>query len=38
MNRLIEIARWIDIPDDESISFYIPVTLSLLVPSVMIDE
>lgn len=38
MNRLIEIARWIDITDDESISFYIPVTLSLLVPSIMIDE
>lgn len=38
MNRLIEITRWIDIADDESISFYIPVTLSLLVPSIMIDE
>lgn len=38
MNRLIEIARWIDITDDESISFYIPATLSLLVPSIMIDE
>ena len=38
MNQLIEIAGWIDITDDSSISFYIPVTLSLLVPSIMIDE
>jgi hypothetical protein len=40
MKRLIEIERWIDITDDESISFYIPATLSLslLVPSIMIDE
>lgn len=38
MNRLIGIAGWVDIVDDESISFYTPVTLSLLVPSIMIDE
>ena len=38
MNRLIEIAGWINVTDDESISFYRPVTLSLLVPSIMIDE
>ena len=38
MNGLIEIAGWVDVTDDESISFYITVTLSLLVPSIMIDE
>jgi len=38
MNRLIEIAGWVDVVTDESIGFYTPVTLSLLVPSIMIDE
>lgn len=38
MNRLIGIAGWVDVVDDKSISFYTPVTLSLLVPSIMIDE
>lgn len=38
MNLLIGIAGWVDVTDAESISFYIPVTLSLLVPSIMIDE
>lgn len=38
MNRLIGIAGWVDVVDDESIYFYTPVTLSLLVSSIMIDE
>ena len=38
MNLLIGIKGWVDIRDDESISFCTPVTLSLLVPSIMIDE
>lgn len=38
MNRLIGIAGWVDVVDDESICFYTPVALSLLVPSIMIDE
>lgn len=38
MNRLIGIAGWVDVVNDESICFYTPVTLSLLVPSIMIDE
>jgi hypothetical protein len=37
MNRLIGIAGWVDVVNDESICFYTPVTLSLLVPSIMID-
>lgn len=36
--RLIGIARWLDVRNDESVSFYMPVTLSLFVPSIMIDE
>lgn len=38
MNRLIGIARWINVTNDESISSYMPVTLSLFVPYIMIDE
>lgn len=38
MNLLIGIKGWVDITDNSSISFYTPVTLSLLVPSIMIDE
>lgn len=37
MNRLIGIAGWVNVVNDESICFYTPVTLSLLVPSIMID-
>jgi len=37
MNLLIGITGWVDVTDDESISFYTPVTLSFLVPSIMID-
>lgn len=38
MNRLIGIGGWVDVTNDESISLYMPVTLSFLVPSIMIDE
>jgi len=38
MNLFIGIKGWVDIRDDESISFYTLVTLSFLVPSIMIDE
>lgn len=38
MNRLIGIAGWVDVVYDESIYFSTPVTLSLLVPSIMIDK
>lgn len=36
--RLIGIVRWLDVRNDESVSFYMSVTLSLFVPSIMIDE
>lgn len=35
MNTL---AGWVDVAYDESMSFYMPVTFSLLGPSIMIDE
>lgn len=38
MNPLIGIPEWVAVADDESISFYMLVTLFLLVPSIMIDE
>jgi len=37
MNSLIGIAGGVDVADDESISFYTPATLSLLVLSIMIE-
>ena len=33
-----ESARWLDLRNEESVSFYMPVTFSLFVPSIMIDE
>lgn len=34
MNLLIGMAGWIDVTDDESISFYMPLTLSLFSPCI----
>lgn len=33
-----QLVVWVDVTDDESISFYTVVTLSLLVLSIMIDQ
>lgn len=38
MNPLIAKAGWVDVTDDESISFFTIVTLSFLMLSIMIDE
>ena len=35
---LIGIARWLDLRNEEAVSFYMPVTFSLFLLSVMIDE